>query len=67
MKNKVVLVTGANAGMGLATTVALAKRGAHVIMLCRNEQRGKQALHTAKLQSHSENIELLSVSKIAIT
>jgi NAD(P)-dependent dehydrogenase (short-subunit alcohol dehydrogenase family) len=32
MKDKVVLVTGANSGMGLATTVALAQQGASVIM-----------------------------------
>ena len=30
--------------MGMATTAALADKGAKVIMLCRNEERGKEAL-----------------------
>ncbi len=59
MQNKTVLVTGANSGMGLATTVALAKLGANVIMLCRSRQRGEQALAEARRQSGSELIELM--------
>lgn len=38
--NKIALVTGANSGMGMATTAALADMGATVIMLCRSEKRG---------------------------
>lgn len=59
MQNKTVLVTGANSGMGLATTVALAKLGANVIMLCRSSQRGEQALTEARRQSGSARIELM--------
>lgn len=40
---KVAIVTGANSGMGMATTHALIQEGATVIMLCRNEKRGKEA------------------------
>ncbi len=40
---KVAIVTGANSGMGLATCRALLDEGATVIMLCRNEKRGKEA------------------------
>lgn len=59
MKGKIVLVTGANSGMGLATTVELARKGAKVIMVCRNRQRGEEALAAAKQKSHSEDIELM--------
>jgi retinol dehydrogenase-13 len=59
MQNKIALVTGANSGMGLATTVALAKQGAHVIMLCRSRQRGELALAQAREQSGSSRIELM--------
>jgi NAD(P)-dependent dehydrogenase (short-subunit alcohol dehydrogenase family) len=45
--------------MGLATTVALAKQGAHVIMLCRSRQRGELALAQAREQSGSARIELM--------
>jgi len=38
------VVTGANSGLGLATTRQLAKRGAHVIMAVRDEAKGRRAL-----------------------
>ncbi len=39
-----IVVTGANSGLGLATTRALASRGAHVVMVCRDPGRGQRAL-----------------------
>ncbi|OMD76414.1 SDR family oxidoreductase [Paenibacillus odorifer] len=59
MRGTIALVTGANSGMGLATTVELARKGAKVIMVCRNRQRGEEALAAAKRKSHSEDIELM--------
>lgn len=59
MRGRIALVTGANSGMGLATTVELALKGAKVIMVCRNRQRGEEALAAAKQKSHSEDIELM--------
>jgi len=44
MNRKTALVTGANAGMGRATAKALAQKGYHVIMACRNGQKGKAAM-----------------------
>jgi NAD(P)-dependent dehydrogenase (short-subunit alcohol dehydrogenase family) len=45
---KIALVTGANSGMGRAASVALARAGYRVIMLCRNEARGREALEAAR-------------------
>jgi len=45
LNGKIALVTGANSGMGMATTAALADMGATVVMLCRNEKRGIEALN----------------------
>lgn len=59
MMQKNVLITGANSGMGLATTIEMAKRGYDVVMACRNEERGNKALEEAKKQSGSDHIELL--------
>lgn len=41
---KTAIVTGANSGMGMATTAALSDMGATVIMLCRSKERGEAAL-----------------------
>ncbi|MBP1993887.1 SDR family oxidoreductase [Paenibacillus eucommiae] len=59
MHNKIVMITGANSGMGLATTIELAKLGARVIMVCRSRERGEAALLEAVKQSGSEQIELM--------
>lgn len=59
MKGKHVLITGANSGMGLATTIEMARRGANVIMACRNRKRGEEALEEAKRQSGSDHIRLM--------
>ncbi|KAJ2949967.1 hypothetical protein O0L34_g11292 [Tuta absoluta] len=43
MKGKVIIVTGANAGLGFHTAKDLAARGGRVILACRNIQRGTTA------------------------
>ena len=52
LRGKTAIVTGANSGMGFATVKALADAGAHVIMLCRDERRGKDALLKLKEDPH---------------
>ena len=44
MKGKVVIVTGANAGIGKATAARLADLGATVVLACRCKERGEAAL-----------------------
>jgi NAD(P)-dependent dehydrogenase (short-subunit alcohol dehydrogenase family) len=43
MAGKTVLITGASSGLGLASARELAERGARVIMVCRDEGRGRAA------------------------
>ncbi|MFQ5919861.1 MAG: SDR family oxidoreductase [Thermoplasmata archaeon] len=53
MRGKTCVVTGANSGIGKATATALAKAGAHVVMVCRDGPRGEAA--QAEIQSSSRN------------
>ena len=56
---KTALVTGANTGIGLETAVALAARGAHTILLCRDRARGEAALAAVRGRTGSSRVELL--------
>ncbi len=59
MDSKRILITGANSGMGLASSIALAKQGHEVIMVCRNEERGQKAVEQAREQSGSNQLTLM--------
>ena len=61
MTGKIVLITGANAGLGKETAIQLAKKGATIIMACRNEKRALESLKEIKEKSGSEKIELYIV------
>lgn len=43
LDGKIVIVTGANTGIGKETTAELARRGANVIMACRNIEQAEAA------------------------
>ena len=58
LDNKLAIVTGANSGMGLATVAALSDEGAKVIMLCRSEKRGREAL-LKLLEKQGRKLELM--------
>ncbi|MDQ2835499.1 MAG: oxidoreductase [Acidobacteriota bacterium] len=44
LEGKRVLITGANSGIGFCTAVTLARKGAHVVLACRDRGRGEEAL-----------------------
>lgn len=58
LKNKIAIVTGANSGMGMATVEALSDKGATVIMLCRSEERGREAV-SALTKEKERDLDLM--------
>ncbi len=44
LTGQVAIVTGGNAGIGLATAKKLAERGADVVLACRSRERGEAAV-----------------------
>ena len=59
MRGKVCVVTGANSGIGKETALALARMGATVVLVCRSESRGTDALHEIKEQTGNDAISLV--------
>lgn len=59
MDGRVCLVTGANAGIGKATALGLAERGATVIMVARDRERGEAARDEISRRSGNELVDLL--------
>lgn len=59
MKDKVVLVTGANSGLGKMTALGLAKMGATVVMVCRSQERGEAARKEIMAAIGSSSVDLL--------
>lgn len=55
---RVAVVTGANSGLGLATTRALARRGGHVILAVRDEAKGRRAAEEITAEQPGAGLEV---------
>ncbi len=59
MDGQVVLVTGATSGLGLATAIGVARLGATVRFVARNEERARQAVGTIEAAVPSADVRYL--------
>jgi protochlorophyllide reductase len=57
----VAIVTGASSGVGLYATKALANRGWHVVMACRDLDKAKAGASTLDIPSESVSLELIDL------
>ena len=59
LHNRRILITGANVGIGYHTALQLARRGATVVMACRDQGRGEAALARLRKEVPGALVELL--------
>lgn len=61
MEGRYVIVTGANTGIGFASASAFAKMGAHVVLACRNVEKGNQAKERIFAQRPKGRVEVMQL------
>lgn len=61
LMGKVIILTGANSGIGKAAAIQLAQCGATVVMGCRSQERGAQAVADVQIAANSQRVDLIQV------
>lgn len=61
LTGRTAVVTGANSGLGLQTSLGLARAGAHVVLAARDAARGSAALERVRAEVPGADAELVSL------
>ncbi|MRT92895.1 oxidoreductase [Ancylomarina sp. 16SWW S1-10-2] len=61
LSDKTIVVTGANAGLGYETTLALAKKEAKVVMACRNASKAEKAKQEILKKAPKAKLEIMTL------
>ena len=61
LDGKLVVITGANTGIGKVTATDLARRGARVIICCRDMIRAEDAAKDIRQESGSDLVQVIHV------
>lgn len=61
LNEQIIIVTGANAGIGKVTALELARMGAEVILACRSEERGSAARDMIIEETGNQAVHLMLV------
>jgi retinol dehydrogenase 12 len=59
--DRVVLITGANTGIGQVTALELARAGAHVIAACRSASKSEPVMAAIRAESGNPKVELVEL------
>jgi len=57
MKNRTVIITGGNDGIGYQTALELARMGAAIVMVCRNEQKAQAAVESIRTATGNNSVQ----------
>ncbi len=66
LAGKVVVITGANSGLGLESTKALAAKGATVVMACRNLDKAQQAQAAVQQRVPQAKLEVMALDNASL-
>ncbi len=66
LTNKVIIVTGANSGLGLESTQAFAGKGATVVMACRNMSKAEKAKAEVLASNPSAKLDLMELDNASL-
>jgi len=58
---KTFLITGANTGLGFEAARVLARRGAQLVLACRDAARGQRAVDTIRAETPDAHLELVAL------
>jgi NAD(P)-dependent dehydrogenase (short-subunit alcohol dehydrogenase family) len=61
---RLAVVTGANSGLGLVTARELARVGAHVVIACRNVEKGNEAAGTIEGSTEVRTLDLANLESV---
>ncbi len=66
LDGKIVIVTGANSGLGLESTKAFAAKGAIVVMACRNMSKAEQAKAEVLASNPNAKLDVMPLDNASI-
>ena len=61
LRGRVAVVTGANSGIGFEAVRVLADKHAHVVMACRNQDKGRKAAESILSATPEANLDLMQL------
>lgn len=61
MSGKVAIITGGNSGIGYETALELARKGAKVILGCRDETRGQKAANSIIKKTKNQSVSYMNL------
>jgi NAD(P)-dependent dehydrogenase (short-subunit alcohol dehydrogenase family) len=61
LAGKIAMVTGANSGLGYYTCLELARKGAHVVLVARNKEKGNAAMEKIKLAIPNADLQFMKL------
>jgi len=59
MKGRICIITGSNSGIGKETAIGLAKMGATIVMVVRDQERGEKARIEIVKQTGNDSVDLM--------